>query len=45
LTPACARLNIWKACIGNITVMSRTDSSWSAIWFCEGSRRQKDCIS
>jgi ribosomal protein L17 len=34
-----------KACIGTITTMSRIDSSWSAIWFHEGSRRQKDCIS
>jgi hypothetical protein len=45
LTPARARLNIWRACAGTITVMSRIDSSWSVIWFCEGSRRQKDCIS
>jgi hypothetical protein len=40
-----ARLNIWRACVGIITAMSRIDSSWSVIWFCEGSRRQKDCIS
>jgi hypothetical protein len=44
LTPTRARLNIWKASAGTITVMSRTDSLWSVIWFCEGSRRQKDCI-
>jgi hypothetical protein len=25
--------------------MSRIDSSWSTIWFCDGSRRQKDCMS
>jgi transposase InsO family protein len=45
LTPARARLNIWKACADTITAMSRTNFSWSAIWFCEVSRRQKDCIS
>jgi hypothetical protein len=45
LTPALAWLNIWKACVGTITAMSRTDSSMSMIWFCEESRRQKAYIS
>jgi hypothetical protein len=30
---------------GTITVMSRIESSRLVIWFCKGSRRQKDCIS
>jgi hypothetical protein len=44
LTPAREWLNIWKACTGTITVMSRTNSLWSVIWFYER-RRQKDCIN